>query len=354
MRVFIADDSILIRNVVREVLGADPSVVIAGEAANGADAVRKVLELSPDVVMMDVDMPIMNGLEATAKIAERSKVPIMVFTHNSDPELPFKALSLGAVDFMLKPDFSDLNKPEYVEGLVARLRSIAKGEVGARVHGAIVDAAGDPAPHAYVEALATRHDGKRPARMPRAGIVVIGASTGGPHAVATLLSGLPKPFKLPVALVQHIETGFDRGYVEWLRDETGHDVRLARPGDRPEAGVVHVGPTDYHLAFSAGAFALDDGEKVLNQKPSVDVLFRSAAAHWGSLALGVLLTGMGADGAEGCRAIREAGGWTIAQDEATSLIFGMPRAAIERGAASAVLPLGGIAGFLAEVAGHGR
>ena len=181
-------------------------------------------------------------------------------------------------------------------------------------------------------------------------MIVVGASTGGPQAVALFLSCLKPPFSLPIAIVQHIETGFDRGYADWLSDQSGHRVILAEPGEHPAAGAVYVAPTDKHLLFSRGGFILDDGAKVQNQKPSVDVFFRSAAAGYGDRALGVILTGMGADGAEGCAAIVASGGFTVAQDEASSLIFGMPRAAIARGAASLVLPLDRIGPFVASVA----
>ena len=182
-------------------------------------------------------------------------------------------------------------------------------------------------------------------------MLVIGASTGGPQAVTVLLSSLKKPFILPITLVQHIETGFDQGYADWLSDETGHTVLLAKTGMKPEAGKVYVAPTDFHLKFDGLSFILDDGIKVLNQKPSVDVLFRSAAENFGSKTMAVLLTGMGTDGAEGCADIKSCGGFTIVQDAAPSLIFGMPKAAIDRGAASVVLPIEQIGPFLSQIHG---
>jgi two-component system chemotaxis response regulator CheB len=191
-----------------------------------------------------------------------------------------------------------------------------------------------------------------PAILPRSSIVVVGASTGGPQAVSAFLSSLPKPFPLPIALVQHIETGFDGGYADWLAEETGHPVVLARDGDSLRPGTVHVGPTDFHMLIVEKGITLNDDVKVQNQKPSVDVLFRSAAACRGRGVLAVLLTGMGADGAEGCVEVRSRGGFTVVQDESSSLIFGMPRAAIARGAASIVLSLDRIGPFVATVAGQ--
>jgi two-component system chemotaxis response regulator CheB len=335
MRVFIADDSILIRNIVKEMLLSTPDIVVVGEAANGADAVSRVQALSPDIVIMDIDMPIMNGLEATKCLSAATNIPILVFTHNTDPELPFKALNCGAVDFLLKPDFGDLNRPDYVSNFVQRLYELTLKKKTAVIHDFV---------NAVPEAMA-----QTPTVHPS--MVVIGASTGGPQAVLNLLKSLPLGFSLPIALVQHIETGFDRGYADWLAGETGHPVALAVEGENPVAGRVYVSPTDTHLMVVQGHFHLDDGPKVVNQKPSVDILFQSAANFYGKSLVGVLLTGMGTDGANGCKAIRERGGVTVVQDQASSLVFGMPKAAIERGAASIVLPLEEMGACLLKLSG---
>ena len=385
MKVFIADDSILIRNVVKEILGTDGGIAVIGEAANGELAVSKVLELKPDIVIMDMDMPVMNGLEATSRITRRSNIPVLLFTNNTDPELPFRALERGAAEFMRKPPFNDLNRPEYVRMFTETLRTIAgryRGRIFYSPEKAGDDydaAAGASAFHSLPEAAAA------PSAMPgmvpvavqspaavqsasaglasslaeagrqacladseaRPRIIALGASTGGPQAVARFLSLLGGPAELPLVIVQHIETGFDKGYADWLSQESGLTVRLARAGERPVAGIVYVAPTDFHLVFTAGVFGLDDGEKLLNQKPAVDALFKSAAEQYGRHVLAVLLTGMGTDGANGCLAVKAAGGVTLVQDEASSLIYGMPRAAVERGAACHVLPLDAIGHYVA-------
>jgi two-component system, chemotaxis family, protein-glutamate methylesterase/glutaminase len=335
LRVFIADDSILIRNIVKEMLLSTPDIVVVGEASNGADAVSRALALNPDIVIMDIDMPIMNGLEATKRLSEATNIPILVFTHNTDPELPFKALNCGAVDFLLKPDFGDLNRPDYVSNFVQRLYELTLKKKNSVIHEFI-----DALPDAVSQAQAIH-----PA------MVVIGASTGGPQAVLNLIKSLPLDFSLPIALVQHIETGFDKGYADWLASETGHQVALAVEGDTPAAGRVYVSPTDTHLMVVQGHFHLDDGPKVVNQKPSVDILFQSAANFYGNRLVGVLLTGMGTDGANGCKTIRERGGVTVVQNQASSLVFGMPKAAIERGAASIVLPLDEMGACLLKLCG---
>lgn len=336
MRVFIADDSILIRNIVKEMLLSSPDIVVVGEAANGADAVARVLALCPDIVIMDIDMPIMNGLEATKSLSESTNIPILVFTHNTDPELPFKALNCGAVDFLLKPDFGDLNRPDYVSTFVQRLYELTLKKKTSVIHEFI-----DTMPESTAQTMAVR-----PA------MVVIGASTGGPQAVLSLLSSIPLSFPLPIALVQHIETGFDKGYADWLASESGHAVALATEGENPLGGRVYVSPTDTHLMVVQGHFHLDDGPKVVNQKPSVDILFQSAANFYGNRLVGVLLTGMGTDGANGCKAIRDRGGVTVVQNQASSLVFGMPKAAIERGAASIVLPLDEMGACLLKLSGE--
>lgn len=376
MDVFIADDSILIRNVVRELLASDPSIKLVGEAANGADAVNKVLKIKPDIVIMDIDMPIMNGLEATTRIARESDIPVLVFTHNNDPELPFRALELGAVDFLSKPDFADLNKPDYINYFISKLRLLSrqKPKLNDKTSSSnykqsclseaeLIKGTSPKGSRLTIDLSANDQNRQADfdaelinasifnANTINADIIVMGASTGGPQAVCSLLSQIVTPFPLPIVLVQHIETGFDKGYANWLAEESGHTVRLASSRLAPEKGIVDIAPTDMHLRLSKGNYILDDGQKVLNQKPSVDVLFQSAAELYGSMAIGVLLTGMGRDGALGCKLIRSNGGYTVVQDENSSLIFGMPKAAIEIGAASIILPLDKIALFLTTLAG---
>lgn len=366
LNVFIADDSILIRNVVEEILSTDKDLRIIGKAANGADAVTKVLSLHPDIVIMDLDMPIMNGLEACAKIVEASSIPVLIFTHNTDPELPFKALELGAIDFLLKPDFNDLNKPDYVETFISKLKVLASRHVlkpnktysSIECENSALLNKSDLNKSTEADDIEAERKTEKdthslelnlpnfPNEYKNASMIVVGASTGGPQAVSIFLSSISKPFPLPITLVQHIETGFDKGYADWLTEETGHKVILAKEGVNPESGIVYVAPTDFHLKFERGMFILDNGNKVLNQKPAVDVLFKSAADNLGRKVIAVLLTGMGTDGAEGCAQIQAHGGYTIVQNEASSLIYGMPKAAIERGAASIILPLDKIGPFI--------
>jgi two-component system chemotaxis response regulator CheB len=339
MTVFIADDSILIRTIVKDILSPYKDIQIAGEASNGSDAVELVLRLKPDIVIMDVDMPIMNGLEATKILSSKISIPILVFTHNTDPELPFRAIESGAADFLPKPDFLAINKPDYIESFVEKLRILVNSTSEAKTKAFI----GDP------RKLITNPD-----IMPASSIrfIVMGASTGGPKAIHSILSSLTPPFPLPITIVQHIETGFDKGFADWLQAETGHRcVLVSHSGCAAEAGTVYIAPTDFHLLIQDSRLVLDDGPRILNQKPAVDALFRSAASAFGARAAAVLLTGMGTDGADGCREVKRLGGVCIVQDAKTSLIFGMPRAAIESGGATTVLLLQAIGPALESLAG---
>jgi len=177
--------------------------------------------------------------------------------------------------------------------------------------------------------------------------VVIASSTGGPKALSQLCGDLPPGFKAPVIIVQHNSSGFDKGFAQWLGGAAKLKVSIAEDGGLPEKGRIYIAPTDRHLVISGGRFKYDDGESENNQKPAADVLFRSAAGEWGADLVSVVLTGMGADGAAGTRSVKQAGGVTIAQDEESSMIYGMPRAAFETGCVDKVLPLDKIAGALA-------
>jgi two-component system chemotaxis response regulator CheB len=365
MKVLIADDSIVIRNIIKEILTAQRDIQVVGEVSNGQLALAAALELKPDIVIMDMDMPVMNGLEATCRITRSSAIPVLMFTNNTDPELPFRALERGAADFLRKPDFSDINRPEYISKFVNTLHDISaryKGRIFYSQKQHMTECAvslQEPSkPLAATAMPKPSHESNRHvhgydqsaqwnfAAMQRPELIVLGASTGGPQAVANFLTDLKQSLPVPLVIVQHIETGFDKGYADWLADESGLSVQLARDHERPEPGKVYVAPTDFHLLIERGRLKLDNGDKVLNQKPAVDVLFQSAAQFFGRRTLGILLTGMGSDGANGCVSIVKAGGTTLVQDEATSLIFGMPRAAAERGGATHVLPLPAISQFL--------
>ena len=344
MNVLIVDDSALVRSILKELLSGDPDISVVGEASNGEKAVQMTGELNPDLIIMDINMPVMDGITATSEIMQRRPTSILIFSTEVEADVGFRACQAGAVDVMKKPDIGQFSDAAFKRAFTAKLLAVAGRGDQRKVR---------PEPSPPERAKSNRsHITANPRPAARTvDLVVMGASTGGPSAVRTVLSNLPAGFRGCIALVQHLETGFDRGYVDWLNEATPLDVILVegRTGFRPAS--VFVAPIDKHLEVAGRSLVLTDGEKVLNQKPAVDVLFGSAAAVLGDGVLGVLLTGMGRDGARGCVEIITGGGVTIVEDESTAAIFGMPKAAIELEAATYVMPLPRIADGIRRVVG---
>jgi chemotaxis response regulator CheB len=324
----IVDDSALIRSILKQSFQADPDISILGEASNGEVGCRLNLELKPDAVVMDINMPIMDGLTATRKMMAERRVPIMVFSSAVDAKVSFEAMSAGAVDVVPKPDIDQLGSRDFLAGFKSKLKAAIESPAFAHRVG-----------RETADSRFRKYCGGLPDAL---NAIVIGASTGGPLAVREVLAGLPSTLPVGIAIVQHLEEGFDQGYVLWLDEATPLKVRLATGNERLTGGEVVVAPVNRHLAVNSGRLVLDDRPRVLNQKPAVDVLFETAAACFRERLLGVLLTGMGRDGADGCRRIIDNGGYTLVQDRESSAIFGMPKAAIEAGAASEVLGLSAI------------
>lgn len=330
IRVLVADDSELFRELLARVIGSDPGFEVVAVAADGNEAAAHARGLKPDVITMDLNMPDADGFSGIARIMADTPTPILVLTANRVETVGFRALSLGALDLLEKPQATtDLD--EYGRLLRSRLRLLAGVKVIRHVRG-------------LRERVASA-----PRRAGRAELVAIGASLGGPRALAALLRGLPPGFGAPIAVVQHIADGFTEGLASWLAAETHHDVHEARDGEPLAPGVVLLAPTGKHLVLGEGVARLSDAPPVDTFKPSVTPLLLSASRAYGRRACGVILTGMGRDGAEGLKAIKDAGGTTLAQDEATSAVFGMPRAAIELGAVDRVLPLDEIPRALGEL-----
>ena len=333
MRVLVVDDSALIRSMLKEIIHSSmPGWEVAGEARNGQVGVEMNAVLSPDLVICDLEMPIMDGLEATRRMMETKPVPIIIFSSKVENFDAFEAIRSGAVDVIRKPQMVAFNDSDFISYFKDRM-VIASG----------VD----------VRRSDADDDEAVPVEDARGGVslVVVGASTGGPKAVAKLLAGIPGDFPAGMLLVQHLEDGFDESFSSWLDKQTPLKVRLAVSGDLPMPGECLVAPVGRHLKISGGSCVLDDGPKVLNQKPSVDVLFTSAAAERGGSLLAVLLTGMGSDGAAGCGAVLNCGGRTLVQDEASCVVYGMPKAAIDAGFASEVVGLSKMAGRIRVLVG---
>jgi two-component system chemotaxis response regulator CheB len=333
IRTLIVDDSRLVRSIIRDFLESDPAFRVVGEAENGLEGAERARALNPDLITMDIEMPVMNGLDAIAEIKKTMSTAIVVISTHDTAKMAYEATVKGAFEFYAKNIFTASMDAVRRDRILDTLKQITGIKNRTAARGRTVEAAAIP-----------------PRKIEG---VVIASSTGGPKALIRLCADIPGDFPAPVVLVQHNTSGFDRGFVQWLDGYTPLEVRLAEEGVRPEKGKLYVAPTDRHLLLMRSGFAFDDGEPICNQKPAADALFRSAASTWNGAVISVVLTGMGSDGAEGTRYIKEAGGITIAQDEATSLIYGMPRAAAETGCVDMILPLGVIAGRLAFLSGGG-
>jgi two-component system chemotaxis response regulator CheB len=333
MRILIVDDSILVRGILRSLIESLDGFEVIGEASNGSKGVEAVSRLKPDLLIMDVNMPIMDGIEATEIIMRETPLPILIFTSEDILDVGYKALAKGALEVVPKPDIDKINSEEFKKDFTLILNNAVR--FGQLRMGLLARAGGNETPS----------HSKQPVTS-SCRLVAIGASTGGPTAVRTVLSALPANFPVPIIVSQHIEIGFDKGYAQWLNESTPLTVRLAENGDTLEKGLILVAPATHHIVCRGNAVYCDDGPRVDNQKPSVDKMFISASQNFGAGLLGVLLTGMGRDGARGCVEILKNGGHTLVQDENSSMIFGMPRAAIESKGASQVLALTAIAGEL--------
>jgi two-component system chemotaxis response regulator CheB len=323
IRVLIAEDTRLFTQALRDVLEEDRGIVVCGMACNGREAVEKTVELKPDLIVMDINMPVMSGMEAIEQIMASNPTPILVVTANASQRVLFQALEHGALDLVLKQRVWPSGQEEQGE-FREKVRLLSSIRVIRHVAGKL-----------------TRLKQGQPGESPAAKrVVAIAGSTGGPRALHRVLSALPADFPAPVLVVQHMAYGFSHGLVNWLDGECPLEVRIASHGDPIEPGRVLLAPDGVHMTVGkGGAVVLEASEPVSGQRPSATVLFRSVAKAFGTRAVGVVITGMGRDGAEGLRDIYEGGGITIAQDEQTSLVFGMPKAAAELGVVQAVLPL---------------
>jgi two-component system chemotaxis response regulator CheB len=338
----VVDDSPTVRGRLREALRADPEVLVVAEAGDGKQAIDLCRELRPDVVTMDMALPVMSGLAATEYIMAHCPTPILIVscsTNRADLFKTYDALAAGAVDVLEKPDGAGSDE-EWDRQFLAAIKMAARIRVithpRARL-GLLTRPVAPPAP---------------PGGQPR--VVALGASTGGPAALMRILSALPRDYQVPVLVVLHIGRVFEAALADWLASYTALPVSYARDGERLEAvaGRIVMAPPDQHLTLRSGTLALSWDAERHGCRPSVDVLFESVARECGSAAVAAVLTGMGRDGAAGLLEIKRAGGLTLAQDQATSAVYGMPREAILLGAASKVLALEEIGPLLAGLDGH--
>lgn len=345
IRVLVAEDSTTARRLLVEIFRSDPSFQVVGEAADGAEAVRQAMDLRPDLVTMDVHMPGLDGLAATKEIMRHAPTPILIVSAavaRGDVELSLSATQAGALMAIAKPD-SPLDPGFPAER--AQLLAMARAMAGVKV----VRRWGGPPRAALEQALLAAAAPRPRLAGGRPSVVAIATSAGGPAALRRILLDLPADFPVPIAAVQHISAGFMAGLVSWLGSNCPLPVRVAEHG-QALCGGVYLAPDGWHLGFADGRLALADAAPIGGFRPSADHLFSSAARAYGPGALGIILTGMGRDGVDGLRALHAAGGYVLAQDEASSVVYGMAQEAVRAGAVHEVLPLELIAPRLLELA----
>jgi two-component system chemotaxis response regulator CheB len=377
IKVLVVEDSLTMQSMLVEILSSDPGIKVVGTANNGKEAISQANALKPDVITMDIRMPIMDGFEATRRIMHECPTRIIVVSASIDsPDLniSFNAIKAGALEIVEKPRGNAENFESIRERLVNLVKVMSEVKVVRRRAHAAPSAAGSsstmPALGAAGPARAlsgiipavkdpstqplphpANVSGMRPAsatgifsRVSTPAILAIGSSTGGPAALSVMFKGLPKTLPVPVVVVQHISKGFTRGLVDWLQTECALPIKIAQQDERIFPGEIYFAPDNQHLVLHRrGLLGLTQSAPVSFVRPSVTVLFESVAKHYSNQAIAVILTGMGDDGATGIRTIRDAGGTTLGQDEASCVVYGMPKAAAELGGLSHVVPLPDIA-----------
>jgi two-component system, chemotaxis family, protein-glutamate methylesterase/glutaminase len=347
IRVLVVAASALLRKLIPAILARDSSIEVVGTAMDGAFALKKIEELRPDVVTLDLDMPRMDGMEMLRLIMRRAPLPVILFsTHSKEGGYAtLKALAFGAIDFLAKPkDAAAGHLDEIADQLIAKIK-VANRAVGRKLPPAVIEETAGPKKIAR-------------AALPPRRVIAIGISTGGPNALQYMLSQIPADFQSTVVIVQHMPEGFTEMFAKRLDECCALEIHEAHSGDLLIAGRVLICPGNRHVMVRrmprGDMVVLSDGPPVNGHRPSADVLFHSVAQEFGLTAVGVIMTGMGEDGAEGLGAIKAAGGMTIAQSEETCVVSGMPRAAILKGHANKIIPLEGLSSYLVNNYGTDR
>lgn len=360
IRCLVADDARAFRAVLRHILSSAPGVEVVGEAADGLEAVALVKALRPDVVTMDVRMPNLDGLAALEEIMRVAPTPLIVVSAEAGAEaqqLSFRALQLGAIEVLAKPRYPGTPQFErQAEAIRQAVRAVAGLVLVGRGRPLPVRSSPEPLVRAARKVPGRaweEEDGSTgTAQVPE--ILALAASTGGPTALAAILAQLPADLPIPLLVVQHLAAGFELGLVRWLSSVTRLDVRLAEDGAVLAPATVFVAADGRHLGVRARRVRLSDEPPVDGFRPAGTRLFASIAAEYGPRGAGIVLTGMGRDGAAGLALLRRAGGYTAAQGAASSVVFGMPREALECGAAARELELDEIPGEVLRLVGRAR
>jgi len=353
IRVLIVDDSTLVRRFLTEAISNHPALEVVGTAAHGALAVQKVAQLNPQVVTMDVEMPEMSGLQALAALRQTNPtLPIIMVSSLTErgAATTLEALSLGATDYATKPSSlsgtGSVQKEDFLRDLLLKIVTLGTARPTGQPRPAVAPLA-RPRP--------VRADGRA---LRRIDVVAIGISTGGPNALVELISALPGDLPVPIVIVQHMPPLFTRLLAERLNAKAALRVKEGAAGDDVVAGQVFIAPGDHHMVVERVGLrdhiALNQGPLENSCRPAVDVLFRSVSDVFGPAALSVVMTGMGQDGMRGCEVIRENGGYVLAQDEKSSVVWGMPGAVVDAGLADEVLPLNQLAEAVVRRAHIGR
>lgn len=347
INILIVDDSKLVRDILKDIFAVDPELQVVGEALNGKDAVQMTKDLKPHIITMDIQMPVMDGFEATEHIMAYTPTPILIFSSaidKSEQYTSFKAISLGALDNMSKPDITQEGFDQIADILRRKIKMLSHINVIPHIRGKLKTRPADIAP----AKPPPPGDDVSPRDFPthlKFQLVAVGSSTGGPMALQKILSTLPAEFPVGIVCVQHISKGFVHSFVEWLGSQTPLTVKIAENNEEIRPGTVYFAPDDAHLTVTPGKTIFLDrllppwGEF----KPAVNHLFKSVGQNLRERAIGVILTGMGSDGAEGMKVMSDNGAYTIAQNRDTSLIFGMPKASIDNKSAHCIKPVQKIA-----------
>lgn len=340
IRVVLAEDSQTLQELLRSLLEADSGIEVVGMACDGQQALAMTRQKKPDVVVMDVNMPVMNGLDATRCIMSEVATPIVIVSATLDVrevEVSMAALDAGALTILPKPHGPGSDAfTEDSRRFVAAVKNLAGVKMVTRRRARVMS-----------DRLAV----EAPSLPVKVRLVAIAASTGGPMALGKILGQLPQDYPAPILIVQHISAGFVAGLADWLDSLSAVRVKVAENDERLSPATAYLAPDDHHLGVStSGRIRLSEADAVRGFRPSASWMFASVANAFGRSAVAVVLTGMGADGLEGLHSIRGQGGQVIVQDEESSIVFGMPKAAIEAGLADSILPLTSISTSLANVA----
>lgn len=327
-RVLIVEDSGIAQQMLSEMIQTDPEIEVIGIASNGKEGVEKTLELKPDLVTMDLMMPVMSGQEAIDQIMQQCARPILVISSNNDSKVAFDACSRGALDIFPKDDLD----PEQCEKLTRKIKLLSKVKVIGHIR-----------PRTAVKPVAANNHSE-------AKVIAIACSTGGPKALSQMLPHLPDNYPHPVVVAQHIEEGFIEGLVEWLDQVCPQKLELGKSGMRLAPNTIYISPSEKNMRVApGGVLEFQSRQEGDRYSPNCDVLLNSVADAYGPKSVGIILTGMATDGVAGIKHIRDKGGKTIAQDETTSVVYGMNRQAIESGYVDKVLPIEEIGQYLAKL-----